>query len=141
MCSTGDRSPLSSPHPYVNLQKSRTGVNRLFHASLHSWAGLRTGWRERAFRQEVGLLIATIPLALWVGQTWVEVALLIGPVAILLIVELLNTAIEVTVDRVGMEWHPLSKAAKDLGSAAVLLACLACCAVWAAAVADKVWGH
>lgn len=127
----------TTPRAYVNPQKTRTGIDRLVRATLHSQAGLRVAWREQAFRQEVGLLVVTAPLALWIGRSWVEMALLVGATLMLLMVELLNTGIEITVDRVGMEWHPLSKAAKDVGSAAVLLGCLTWLAVWVAAIASR----
>lgn len=127
----------AEPLAFVNPQKRRTGFDRFLHASLHSMAGLRVAWREAAFRQEVGLLVITTPLALWLGRSWVEAALLVGATLALLTVELLNTGIEIVVDRVGMEWHPLSKAAKDVGSAAVLVACLSWLAVWATAAASR----
>lgn len=75
-----------------------------------------------------------IPTAFWLGKTWVETALLAASVVIVMVVELLNTAIETAIDRVGPEWHDLSKRAKDMGSAAVLLSLLVCAGVWAAAL-------
>ena len=75
-----------------------------------------------------------IPLALWLGQSWEQTALLAGTVILVLIVELLNTGIEAAIDRIGPEWHELSKKAKDMGSAAVFLALCLCGAVWAAAL-------
>lgn len=75
-----------------------------------------------------------IPTAFWLGQTWVETALLAASVVIVMVVELLNTAIETAIDRIGPEWHDLSKRAKDMGSAAVLLSLLVCAGVWAAAL-------
>ena len=126
-----------APGTYVNLQKGRTGLSRLRHAAQYSLAGLRVAWHEQAFRQEVGLLLLTTPVAFWLGQSWVEVTLLIGATLMLLIVELLNTGIEKVVDRIGTGWHPLSAAAKDLGSAAVLLSCLVWLLVWAAAIASR----
>ena len=89
-------------------------------------AGLRAGWTETAFRQEAIAAIVLLPLALWLGQSWVERALLAGSVLLVLIVELLNSGIEAAIDRVGLQWHALSKRAKDLGSAAVLLSLLLC---------------
>jgi len=137
MTAPGDPPTPTTSRGYVNLQKSRTGIHRLLHAALHSLAGLRVAWREQAFRQEVGLLVVTTPLALWIGRSWVEMAMLIGATLVLLMVELLNTGIEIAVDRVGLEWHPLSRAAKDVGSAAVLLACLSWLAVWGAAMVSR----
>lgn len=120
--------------PHHNKQKERRGLNRLMHAAAYSWAGLQAGWHETAFRQEVLASIVMLPLSLWLGRTWVEVALLAGSVLLVMMVELLNTAIESVVDRVGPEWHDLSKRAKDMGSAAVLLATLLCGGVWIAAI-------
>jgi diacylglycerol kinase (ATP) len=75
-----------------------------------------------------------IPLALWLGRTWVEVALLAGSVIAVMVVELLNTAVETAIDRIGPEWHDLSKRAKDMGSAAVLLSLLLSIGIWTAAL-------
>ena len=118
----------------VNPQKQRTGLNRLWHALGYSLSGLRLAWRETAFRQEALVAVVLIPLSFWVGQTWLEVALLSGAVMGVLVVELLNTGIESTVDRIGSDWHALSKRAKDVGSAAVLLSLLWCLGVWTAAL-------
>ena len=78
-----------------------------------------------------------LPLSLWLGRNWMEVALLAGSVVIVMIVELLNTGIETAIDRIGPEWHDLSKRAKDMGSAAVLLALLLCIGIWAAALFQR----
>lgn len=118
----------------ANPQKSRRGLVRLAHAALYSAAGLRAGWAEPAFRQEALAAIVLLPASLWLGRTWVESALLAGVVLFVMVVELLNTAIESIVDRVGPEWHPLSKRAKDMGSAAVLLSLLLAATVWLAAL-------
>ncbi|MDM0112417.1 diacylglycerol kinase [Variovorax sp. J22R133] len=118
----------------ANPQLARRGLTRIWHAGLISWNGLRAGWGEPAFRQEAILAIIMIPLALWLGQGWVESALLAGSVMLVLIVELLNSAVEAAIDRIGPEWHALSKSAKDLGSAAVLLALLLAGAIWIAAL-------
>ena len=118
-------------HP-VNPQKLRTGFNRLWHATGYSMAGLRAAWSEAAFRLEACLAILAVPLAFWIGRSWVEVALLAGSVLLLMIVELLNTAVEAAIDRIGPEWHELSKHAKDMGSAAVFLATLLAGGIWAA---------
>lgn len=122
-----------------NPQKSRSGLNRILHAAGYSMAGLRAAWHEKAFRQEALLAIVMIPSALWLGQNWLEVSMLIGTVTLVLVVELLNTGIESAIDRIGPEWHDLSKRAKDMGSAAVLLSLLLCVGVWTAA-AFKHWG-
>ena len=118
----------------VNPQKSRQGVERIWHATLISIAGFRAGWREAAFRQEVLCAVVMVPGAFWVGQSWVEVAMLVALVVLVMIVELLNSGIEAAIDRIGPEWHAFSKDAKDLGSAAVLLSILLCSGVWLAAL-------
>ena len=118
----------------VNPQKARTGLNRIIHAGGYSIQGLKAGWGETAFRQEAIGAIFLVPAAFWLGETWVETALLAGTVLILMIVELLNTGIETVIDRIGPEWHALSKRAKDMGSAAVLLSLLLCGGIWAAAL-------
>ena len=114
----------------VNPQKLRRGMARMLFAAGYSLQGLKAGWGEAAFRQEVIAAGLLAPLAFWLGSNWMEVALLLSGVTLVLIVELLNTAIEATVDRVGTEWHVLAKRAKDLGSAAVLLALLLCAGIW-----------
>ena len=120
--------------PTVNPQKARKGLSRIFHAAGYSLQGLSAGWGETAFRQEVLVAIVLLPLAFALGQDWVEVALLAGSVLLVMIVELLNTAVESAIDRIGPEWHDLSKRAKDMGSAAVLLSLLLCAGVWLAAL-------
>lgn len=122
------------------LQKQRRGLRRIAHAATYSWAGLQAGWAETAFRQETLLAVVLVPLAFWLGRSWVETALLAGSVVYLMVVELLNTAIENVVDRIGPEWHALSKRAKDMGSAAVLLSSLVCAGVWLAAIYQRVLG-
>ena len=123
---------MSNPH------KGRTGLNRILHAAGYSWAGLVAAYRgESAFRQETWLTIIGAPLAFWVGRDWVQVALLLGSLLLVLIVELLNSAVEAVVDRVSFELHELSKRAKDIASAAVLLSLLLADGVWAAAL----WQH
>jgi diacylglycerol kinase (ATP) len=116
----------------VNPQKGRTGLNRMWHATGYSMAGLRAGWDEAAFRLEACLSFVMVPLAFWVGGTWVEVALLAGSVLLVMMVELLNTGIEAAIDRIGLERHELSKRAKDMGSAAVFLSLLLAGGIWAA---------
>ena len=117
----------------VNPQKERRGLNRVWHATGYSRAGLRAGWGETAFRQEVLAAVILLPLAFWLGQSWIEVAALAGSVIAVMVVELLNTAVETAIDRIGPEWHDLSKRAKDMGSAAVLLSLLLCIGIWSAA--------
>ena len=118
-------------HPH----KARRGVERIVYAAGHSIAGLAAAWRyESAFRQECALAVVMLPAAWWVGRNWIEVALLAGSVMGVLIVELLNSAIEAVVDRVSADLHPLSKRAKDIGSAAVMLSLITCAAMWSAAL-------
>ncbi len=120
--------------PPANQQKMRSGLNRVWHAARFSFSGLRAGWSETAFRQEAVAAIVLVPLAFWLGRNWVETSLLAGSVLIVMIVELLNTAVETAIDRIGPEWHALSKRAKDMGSAAVLLSLLLCGGIWVAAL-------
>lgn len=129
-------SEIPPPHP-VNPQKGRIGLNRIWHALGYSIEGLRAGWHETAFRQEALAAIVLLPLSLWIGRSWAETALLAGSVLLVMIVELLNTGIETAIDRIGPEWHDLSKRAKDMGSAAVLLSLLLCAGIWAAAVHQR----
>lgn len=128
--------PPTSP---ANAQKNRKGLNRVWHAAGYSIEGLKAGWHETAFRQESLAALVLVPLAFWLGKSWVEVALLAGSVVIVMIVELLNTGIETAIDRIGPEWHDLSKRAKDMGSAAVLLALLLCGGIWVAAIAQRIF--
>lgn len=125
-------APIPSESP--NAQKSRTGLKRIIHATGYSLQGLRAGWGETAFRQEAIASIVLLPAAFFVGSSWLEVAMLIAVVLIVMITELLNTGIETAIDRIGPEWHDLSKRAKDMGSAAVLLSVLLCAGVWTAAL-------
>ena len=123
----------SRPTAHVNPQKARKGLSRLLHAADYSLQGLRAGWAETAFRQEALLACVMLPAAFALGQNWVEVSLLASSVVLVLIVELLNTGIESAIDRIGPEWHDLSKRAKDMGSAAVLLSLVLCTGIWGAA--------
>jgi diacylglycerol kinase (ATP) len=108
-----------------------TGFTRLFRAFGASSKGLAGAYREEAaFRQELALAVVVIPLGLWLGHNGVERVLLIAPMFLVLVVELLNSAIEATVDRIGLERHALSGLAKDIGSAAVLVSLLLLAAVW-----------
>ena len=111
--------------------KGKTGLRRLINAAGYSIAGLAAAARhEDAFRQELMLAAVLVPLGLWLGNTGVERALLVGSVLLVLIVELLNSAIEATVDRVSLEDHNLAKRAKDLGSAAVMLTLVNVAVIW-----------
>jgi diacylglycerol kinase (ATP) len=119
----------------TNPHKGRTGLDRILRAAGYSLAGFAAAYRgESAFRQEVWLAAVLVPMAFWLGRTWVEVALLAGSVLLVMIVELLNSAVEATVDRVSFELHDLSKRAKDIASAAVMLSLLLVGAIWLAAL-------
>ena len=119
----------------TNPHKGRTGIDRVLRATGYSIDGLAAAYRgESAFRQEFWLAVVLLPLALWVGRGWVETALLMATVLLVLIVELLNSGIEAAIDRVSFELHELSRRAKDLASAAVFLSLVLCAGVWAAAL-------
>ncbi len=108
-----------------------TGVARLRRALRCSYVGLTTAYRnEEAFRQELVVCLILTPVACWLGDTGMERALLVGSLLILLIVEILNSAVEAVVDRIGLEHHELSGLAKDLGSAAVFLAIVQIVVIW-----------
>ena len=111
--------------------KGKQGLTRLFNALGYSRDGLAAAWKnEAAFREEVLLAAAAIPLALFLAQTGVDRALLIGSILFILIVEILNSAVEAVVDKASPEHHELAKRAKDMGSAAVLLSLLNAAVVW-----------
>lgn len=121
-----------APNRTLNMAKqSKRGLRRLVDATAYSAAGLSTAWRgEEAFRQEVFVAIILVPLGLWLGENAVERLLLVGSWLVVMIVEILNTAIEATVDRISEDHHPLSGQAKDLGSAAVSLSLLLAALAW-----------
>ncbi len=107
------------------------GIKRILNACVFSYYGYKATWQhEEAFRQEVLLLIVTTPLALWLGQSVIEKLLLVGSIVLVLLVELLNSAVEAVVDRVGLEHHELSGRAKDIGSAAVNLSLIWAAITW-----------
>lgn len=108
-----------------------TGFTRIIKAAGYSTAGLKATFKhEAAFRQELALCLVMMPLGIWLGQTGVERALLIGSLFLVLIVELINSAIEAVVDRFGGEQHELSGRAKDIGSAAVFMTLLNVAVIW-----------
>ncbi len=124
--------PSPSPH------KSRGGLGRIWNAVLYSRNGLRDAWRhEAAFRQELLLVAVLLPLGLYLGDNGIERALLVGSLLLILIVELLNSAVEAVVDRISAEHHDLSRRAKDLGSAAVMLALANAAVVWGLTLLPK----
>ncbi len=110
---------------------SQTGLRRIVSAFRYSLQGLRAAWRdEEAFRLECAAALLLTPAAFWIGTTPVERVLLLGSLLIVLLVELLNSAIEAAIDRIGPERHPLAGQAKDLGSAAVLVSLALAALVW-----------
>lgn len=114
-----------------NSYKGKTGWRRLRNALRYSLAGLRAAYRhEQAFRQEVLLAVLLVPLACLLGENGTARALMVACVVLVLIVELLNSAIEAVVDRVSLDHHPLAGRAKDIGSAAVLLSLINLVLVW-----------
>ena len=120
---------MSNPH------KGSTGLDRVWRAAGYSASGLQQAYRgESAFRQETWLSVLMLPIAFWLGRHWTETALLAGSVLLVMIVELLNSAIEATIDRIGFEHHALSGRAKDIASAAVFMSLLLCGGIWLAAL-------
>jgi diacylglycerol kinase (ATP) len=118
-------APQESPH------KGKTGLKRVWNALFYSLEGFKAAWRhEDAFRQEAMLAVVLIPLAFFLATAPLQRALMIASVLLVLIVELINSAIEATVDRISLENHALAKRAKDIGSAAVLIALINVLVVW-----------
>lgn len=116
----------------------KTGWRRIVNAAGYSFSGLKSAWRtEAAFRQEVILVAILLPLALVLGDNGMERALLVSVCLVVLVAELLNSAIEAVVDRIGPEHHPLAGAAKDLGSAAVFVALVMVAMVWALVLSGR----
>lgn len=116
----------------ISPHKGKTGLRRILNAFGYSLAGLRAAYKhEDAFRQEIHLAILLIPLALWLPAGHIGKALMIASVLLVLIIELINSAIEATVDRISLENHDLAKRAKDIGSAAVFVSLLNVLITWA----------
>lgn len=117
--------------------QNATGLKRLLNACFFSIAGFKAVWQhEEAFRQEFALLCVAIPVVWWLDQGMLEKLLLLGSIVIVLLVELLNSAVEAAVDRIGLERHELSARAKDIGSAAVMLALMWAGITWAVILID-----
>lgn len=113
------------------MKPGHTGLTHLVHSTHYSWKGLKAAFRnEAAFRQEVGITVVMLPFAWWIGEGPVSWLLLVGSLFFVLIVELLNSAIENVVDRIGTEHHELSGRAKDIGSAAVMLSLIMAGLTW-----------
>lgn len=121
----------ADPNNSLMTKPGKKGLARLFAATGYSMQGLRAAWRyEEAFRIEATLAVACIPLAFWVGQDLTQKLLLVVCCALVIITELINSAIEAAVDRFGSEQHPLSGQAKDIGSAAVFTSLMLFLVVW-----------
>lgn len=117
------------------------GIRRLINAGKYSAAGFKAAWiNEEAFRQEITLAVLMVPLGIWLGTSGTQRAILIAIYFIVPLTELLNSAIEATVDRVGQERHELSGRAKDLGSAAVLLSIFIASIVWIIIACERFLG-
>ena len=128
---------MASEDPIFSAFKSRSGLLRVAGAMRYSLAGLASAWKhEHAFRQELCVIVPAVVVALLLPVTVLEKLLLGSTMVLVLVVELLNSAIEAVVDRVSLERHPLSKNAKDFGSAAVMLSVLLAVVAWAVVL----WG-
>jgi len=115
-----------------------TGITRIIKAAGYSWAGIKSAYQnEAAFRQEFWLAVVLIPLAIWLSNSGIQLALMISSVVLLLMVEILNSAIEAAIDRHGSEKHLLSGRAKDMGSAAVLFALIYLVLIWGGILWDN----
>lgn len=122
----------------MGAPENNTGFKRIYNAFFFSLHGFKACFRtEEAFRQEIYLAVIMIPLAFWVGNGAVEHCLLVGSVLLVLIVEMLNTAIERAIDRISFEKHDLSKEAKDMGSAAVFIMLVLAGFIWVTIVGGK----
>lgn len=113
------------------MKHGHTGIKRIGIAAINSWNGLKAAWKfEAAFRENTALALVLLLASFWLAQSLLQWLILIMPLFLLLIVELLNTAVEATVDRIGPEFHELSGRAKDLGSAAVIMVHFMIATVW-----------
>jgi len=122
--------------------KNESFIGHIKNAFIYTYAGLKSAWKnELAFRGEVVGLIILTPLGLWLGRSAVERALLIASILLILITELLNSALEAVVDRIGPQRHELSKRAKDMGgSAAAFISMVTAAVVWALIAYERFWG-
>jgi diacylglycerol kinase (ATP) len=133
--------PASNTGEFILGKPGKTGIKRIFNATSYSWLGLLAAWKnEAAFRQELTLVIVLLPAAFWLGQTALERAMLVACLLVVLIVELLNSAIEAAIDRHGDELHKLSGRAKDMGSAAVFISLVLVAVVWGLIAAERFLG-
>lgn len=129
---------MSDNQAQLSNKPGRTGIRRVMWASYYSWLGIKAAWKqESAFRQEVTLMAIFLPLGLFLGDGAIEKILLIAPLFLVVIVELLNSAIEAVVDRISSDHHPLSGQAKDMGSAAVLFSLVLVILSWSMILLPK----
>ena len=134
------RSPVGgTEHPHGESPfKGKTGLRRVWNAFHYSLDGLRAAYTcEDAFRQEFWLALILVTVAIFIPVSGVERALMIGSVLLVLVVELLNSAVEAAIDRIGLERHQLSKRAKDIGSAAVFVALVNVVAIWSSVLLGR----
>lgn len=130
------RAAADAPHP----KPPARGLRRLHAAFFYSMAGLRDIWRsQEAFRLEAVLLVLSVPAAFWMSNDPFQRALLVCAVLFVMVVEVVNSAIESTIDRIGPERHEKSRIAKDLGSLAVLLAAAMAAILWGTAADERLW--
>lgn len=118
----------------IIFKKNRKGLSRIWHASKYSWSGIKDAWLEPAFRLAVILFVISLPLAQLIGGSMMEKLLLISCIWFLMIVEVINSAIESAIDRVGLQYHELSGKAKDLGSSSVLMTIIFCLIIWSSLI-------
>jgi diacylglycerol kinase (ATP) len=121
------------------MNTKQTGWRRIVSAGGHSIRGLRAAWHEPAFRQELYGVVVLLPWTPFLARNWVEGVVLVSVMVLVLVTELLNTAVESVVDRVGLQWNELSGRAKDVASAAVLISLLLCGGVWLSAFVRWIW--
>ena len=121
------------------VQKTRSGLDRIARAFGISMKGLRAAWLEKAFRQEVALSLVMVPAALLLGRTWIETMMMLSSVGLVLICEIANSAVEAVVDRIGPEFHELSGRAKDMGSAMVFISLVLCVLAYGGVIVGRLW--
>ncbi len=120
--------------------KSKGGLGRVFNATRYSAQGLAAAFKhEAAFRQELLLVVLLLPVAVWISRSIGEMLLLIGALILILIIELVNSALEALADTITVEHHPMIGRAKDLGSAAVMLSIIFCGLVWLCIIGSHIW--
>jgi len=121
------------------VQKTRSGLDRIARAFGISMKGLRAAWLEKAFRQEVALSLVMVPAALLLGRSWIETMMMLTSVGLVLICEIANSAVEAVVDRIGPEFHELSGRAKDMGSAMVFISLVLCVLAYGGVIVGRLW--